>query len=102
MKKVIPRESGFFLSLCLNLAFQFEWIIIGSLLLVVHFIFGLSIWFAVVVYGLWLLQALLVTITLTMANRCGNQEPVKEKPNVNPYSVGAKIKAESEQEEQKN
>lgn len=57
------------------------------LLLVLHFVLDLSIWWAVLAFGLWIAGILLRRLVVRWA-RYGSRAETK-KANKNPYSLGA-------------
>lgn len=79
------NDGGFLLCLIVNLIFNIEWSIPAWICLAVHFIWDLSIWYFIVLIGIWFLYILIVTCVLCWISRCGN-EPIMENKNVNPYS----------------
>ena len=87
-----PRIDGnFFLALLINIIFNFEGSIPAWILLVMHFVFGLSVKWFWIALGIWLggliLWMVIVGKIYGWANKCGNT-PDPPKKNVNPYSVG--------------
>ena len=49
------RSDGLFLCLLLNMLLNFEGMIPAAVLLVLHFVFGWSLWWAAGALGVWLL-----------------------------------------------
>ena len=81
----------FIAALFLNVLFHWEGTIPAWNLLVLHFVFGLSLkWFRIAL-GIWFVGILVwMRISgwfLDRVNRCGSHETPPQK-NVNPYSVG--------------
>ena len=84
-------DGNFFLALLINMVFHLEGTIPAWILLVLHFVFGLSIKWFWIALGVWIL-GLIIWMTVVgwiygWANKCGNT-PDPPKKNVNPYSVG--------------
>ena len=78
-------NGGFFAALGINLIFDLEWTIPAWLLLAVHFVFKISIWWFVAALILWVLGVAIKTAVLSWLVRVGNiPDPPKE--NKNPYS----------------
>ncbi|MBQ7299614.1 MAG: hypothetical protein IJW77_07220 [Clostridia bacterium] len=90
MKRVRFNGNGM-LALLINLLLHLEWSIPAWILLILHFLIGLSVlWFwaalAAWICGI-LLWSYLVGRLYGWANRCADT-PDPPKKNVNPYSVG--------------
>ena len=58
--------------------------------MVLHFVFGWSLRWALLAFGVWILYIIITIIILGWANKCGNKPPPKTE-NKNPYSVGKGI-----------
>ena len=86
--KWVKKDSGFILSLLINLLFNLEWAIPAVICFVLHFIFRISLWWSFGALMLWLLIVLARTSLLFALNRVGNM-PEKQRENKNPYSSGA-------------
>lgn len=81
-----PKRAGnFFLSLAFNMLLNPEGLILAVILLVLHFVLGLSIWWSVLAFGVWILWLVLWMAFMGWAGRCSRPDPPKE--NKNPYSV---------------
>ncbi len=81
------RSGGFFICLVFGLLMNMEGLIPAAVLLVLHFLLKLSIWWSVGAAAAWLLYLILWTAFIGWVGRCGSEkEPPKE--NKNPYSVG--------------
>lgn len=79
------KQRGFVLSILLTLIFNLEWTIPAWILLALHFICGLSLWYFAAALGLWSLTIVLKSVLLRILNRAGQyKDPPKE--NKNPYS----------------
>lgn len=80
------KQSGFLLSVLLTLLFNLEWTIPAWILLALHFICGLSLWYSATAFGLWVLLIAAKSLILRLLNKAGNyKDPPKE--NKNPYSA---------------
>ena len=80
------RSSSFLVCLLINILLNIEWAIPGVVLLVLHFVLDISIWYSIGAFALWILIILLWMLVMNWAAKCSN-EPKPEKPNKNPYSV---------------
>ena len=85
--------GSFFLSLLINMFLHFEGSVPTWILLVLHFVIGLSIQWFWSALGVWfgglMLWMLIVGRFCSWASRCGSTAD-RPKENKNPYSVGAK------------
>ena len=79
------NAGGFLLSLLLTMALNLEWLLPAVLLVVFHFTFGWSRWWAALAAGLWLLWVVVAVWLLGLACRVGNA-PQPQTENKNPYS----------------
>ena len=85
MRKRPRVNGGFFAALGINLIFDLEWTIPAWILLVVHFIFKISIWWFVGALILWIIGVAIKTAVFSWLIHVGNiPDPPKE--NKNPYS----------------
>ena len=86
-------DGNFLLALLINLVFHWEGSIPAWILLILHFMIGLSVKWFWIALGLWMLGMILWMMLVgkfyTWAAKCGNT-PDPPKKNVNPYSVGQK------------
>ncbi len=83
-----PKLNGnFFMCLLINMLINLEGAIPGAILLVLHFIFELSIWWSVGAFCAWIIYLLLWMAVLKWANSSSSKTEFRE--NKNPYSVGA-------------
>lgn len=82
-------DHGFVVSVLINMLFRFEWLIVAGILFGLHAWLNLPIYFAYIVLGGWVLHAVCITIFMTWVCDCGERK-TPDKPNKNPYSVGAK------------
>ena len=83
----VSHGHGFLISMLFNMAFRPEWPVLAAILFILRKIFPvIPLWCGFAALGIWIGIALLVTLTLSLANRLGNvKDPVRE--NKNPYSV---------------
>lgn len=81
------RSGGFMLCLLFNMLLNLEGLIPAAVLLALHFILGLSAWWAALAAALWLLWLVVWMLILGWAGRCSNT-PDMPKENKNPYSAG--------------
>ncbi len=86
--KWIKKDSGFLLSFLINLLFNLEWVIPAVICFILHFIFGISLWWTFGFIALWILIVFVRTSLLFALNKVGNM-PEKQRENKNPYSSGA-------------
>lgn len=90
--------GGFLPCLLINIVLNFAGIIPAAILFALHFLLGISVWWAVAMLALWILGILVWMLIMKWASRCGNMRD-PEKPNKNPYSVGnEKYRAFGEEE----
>ena len=82
----MKRGSNFWLCLLINLLLHLEGTIPALLLLVLHFVLGWSVWWAVGALALWILGIVLWMSLMGWAADVGSQ-PDPPKENKNPYSV---------------
>ena len=85
MRKRPRVNGGFFAALGINLIFDLEWTIPAWILLVVHFIFKISIWWFVGALLVWVIGVAIKTAVFSWLIREGNR-PDPPKENKNPYS----------------
>ncbi|MGN0114104.1 MAG: hypothetical protein ACI396_02130 [Acutalibacteraceae bacterium] len=81
------RSGSFLLCLLINTLLNLEGLIPAAILLVLHFWLGLSIWWAVLAVGLWIIGIIIWMKIIGWAGKCGST-PDMPKENKNPYSVG--------------
>lgn len=86
MKKRPQAGTGFFAALAINLIFSLEWTIPAWILLVLHFVWGFSLWWFFAALILWVVCVALKTIIFSWLIREGNR-PDPPKENKNPYSA---------------
>lgn len=77
--------GSFFLSFLFNLFLSFRWSIPAWILLVIHFIADISIWWFVAAILIWILVIFFWMAVIGWASRCSIPDPPKE--NKNPYSA---------------
>ena len=75
------------LSFFVNLLFNLEWAIPAVICIVLHFVFGISLWWTFGFIALWIVVVLARTSLLFILNKAGNM-PEKKRENKNPYSSG--------------
>lgn len=85
--KWVKKDSGFLLSFFINLLFNLEWAIPAVICIVLHFVFGISLWWTFGFIALWIIVVLARTSLLFILNKVGNM-PEKQRENKNPYSSG--------------
>lgn len=85
----IRRSSSFLPCLFINLLLNLEWSIPGLILLGLHCWLGISIWWFIGAWGLWVLRVLAGMWLMGWAADCSRQ-PDPPKENKNPYSVKKK------------
>ena len=85
--KWVKKDSGFMLSFFINLLFNLEWAIPAVICIVLHFVFGISLWWTFGFIALWIIVVLARTSLLFILNKAGNI-PEKQRENKNPYSSG--------------
>ncbi len=85
------RNGGFLLCLLFNMLLNPEGLIPAVVLLVLHFVLGWSVWWAIAAAGGWLLWLIFWMWFIGWAGRCGNA-PDPPKENKNPYSAGRQEK----------
>ncbi len=77
-------DLNFFISFLLNVLLNLEGAIPGVILLILHFIFHISIWWAIGAFLAWIVYLLVWMWVLSLINKCS--KPAKPKENKNPYS----------------
>lgn len=82
----LKKDGGFWLCFFLNMIFNFEWSIPGWILLALHFAVGISLWWSVAAFGIWIGFLLLTAAVIKWVSHCSNK-PRKKAENKNPYSV---------------
>ena len=65
-------DGGFILCLVLNMIFQLGWTVPAWVLLILHFIIGISLWWFVAALAVWFLIILGITIFLAAVTRTGS------------------------------
>lgn len=79
------RGGNFFLCLLVNMLLNIEGIIPSAVLLILHFVWDIPLWWSAVAFGLWILVILAFGFFVGWASRCAS-EPNPPKENKNPYS----------------
>lgn len=78
-------NGRFFIVLLLNLFFNIEWSIPAWILLVLHYVFGMPIYWFFIALVLWIIAVIAYTKLISAGISAGNQkDPYRE--NKNPYS----------------
>lgn len=80
-------NANFFVTLLLNMFLNIEGLIISGILIALHFIFGISIWWGIGVFVAWIIYLISWMLIMGWAADCSN-EPPKKTVNKNPYSAG--------------
>lgn len=80
------RDGSFFLCLLFNMLMNAEWCIPAVILLILHFVLGWSLWFAVGAFALWVIGIIIWMLLIGKAVQYGN-ENTPNRPNKNPYSA---------------
>ena len=78
---------GFLRSYILSLLLNIGGLLPAVVLLVLHFVLGLSLWWMWGAILLWALGVLIRILVISWAARCGDEPPPYQE-NKNPYSVG--------------
>ena len=78
-------STGFWASVLFTMALNLQWLFPAVVLLVLHFVFGLSLWWTAAAVGLWILWILVAVALLCLASKAGNA-PRPQTENKNPYS----------------
>ena len=82
------KYSGCFLIVLLfNILINIEWSLPAWILLILHFVIDLSIWWFIAALALWIVFILLWMLVIGAAAKCGS-EPTPYRENKNPYSAG--------------
>ncbi|MBQ1977822.1 MAG: hypothetical protein II225_03655 [Ruminococcus sp.] len=81
------RSGNFLLCFLFNIFLNIELALPGIVLLALHFWAGLSVWYSVAAFALWIVTTLFWMKVIVWARKCGDT-PDKPKENKNPYSSG--------------
>ncbi len=84
MRKVSAGGS-FFLCFVMNVFLTFRWSVPALILLALHFILGISVWWFIGAVAVWFIRILIGMALIGWASRCS--VPDKPKENKNPYSA---------------
>ena len=84
--RTTKRSGNFLLCFLINLLLNFEWSIPAWILLALHFLLGIPIWWFIGGLGFWILAIFSEMWIMGLMISVGN-EPLPEKPNKNPYSI---------------
>lgn len=87
--RVVKRIFDFFLCLLVNMLIDWDGLIPAAVLLVLHYLFELSVWWAVAATVLWIVRIVIRMHFIGWARKCGDTPDIP-KENKNPYSVGYK------------
>ena len=68
----MERVKGFLLALGVNMAFRYKYLFLIALCVILHFVCGISFWFAAGALLLWILHGVIVTIMITFVANCNN------------------------------
>ena len=80
------RGGNFIFSLLINMLLNPEGFIVAGILTALHFIFGLSLWWAGAVFVLWIARLVIGMLFMGWAIGCGKRSDTP-KENKNHYSV---------------
>lgn len=80
------RNGTFIVNLIINVLINIEWSIPAWILLILHFVTGISLWWFVGALALWFLLIGLCMIFISLANK-NAEMPKTEWENKNPYSA---------------
>lgn len=69
--------ASFLLWLLLNLVLNAAWAIPGIVLLILHFWLGISLWWAIAAFGLWILGTVLFMLLIGKA--AGTESPAERR-----------------------
>ena len=78
------KHSNFFLCFIINILLNFEGSIPGIILLILHFVLHISVWWSIGAFALWIIYMLIWMWVLGFVNKCSTPDVPKE--NKNPYS----------------
>lgn len=81
----MKRFFQYILSVLLSLLFHWYWSIPGWILLILHFVVGISIWWSVGAFLLWIIGVRVFVRVIGWLTYMGNK-PEDENKNKNPYS----------------
>ena len=85
------KNGNFLINLLFNILLNLEGFIPAIILIILHFVLGLSLWWAALAAALFVLSIIVRMMIIGYANKCGNTPEVKHE-NKNPYSIGNKQK----------
>lgn len=74
--------------LLINMLLNIDGAIPAAILLVLHFLLGISLWWSVLALAVWLAWILLYMLVIGWARDCGNTAD-EYRENKNPYSQGS-------------
>lgn len=89
-KRYFMRKTSFrgnmLLVWLLNLLLNLQWSIPAWILLIMHFLFGWSLWWFWIALAAWILLTAFFTLFIGWSNKCSNM-PDPPRKNKNPYSA---------------
>ena len=68
----MERIKSFLLALGVNMAFRYRYLYLIALCIVLHFVCGISFWWAAGALLLWVLHGIIVTVMITFVANCNN------------------------------
>ena len=90
-------NAGFFLSLLINMLLNIEGLVVSGILIALHYIFGISIWWGIGVFLAWIAYLVIWMRILGWASDCSSA-PQKQLENKNPYSKGPYVSSKNKSE----
>ena len=81
------RDGAFWIFLLIHMLINFDGTIPGWVLLALHIWLGISVWWSIGAFALWLLWILLWVLVIDWASDSSSQTK-EPRENKNPYSVG--------------
>lgn len=78
-------DGSFFICFLINILLNLEGAIPGVILLVLHFLISISVWWSIGAFALWIIYLFIWMIILRWASSCSSANNI-EKENKNPYS----------------
>lgn len=91
---IMKRFWQYALNFILSLVFHWYWCIPAIILLICHFVFGISVWWSVGAFVLYVIGVRIFVHAVGWLVRAGNEDEKPQK-NKNPYSVRIKKYAET-------
>lgn len=87
----VRRFGEYVLNFFLSLVFHWYWSIPAWILLILHFVFRISIWWFIGAFALYVIGVRIFVHVVSWLVRMGNREEKRTK-NINPYSMGSREK----------